>query len=309
MPSWTPAVAESAGESPQPESSGSPQQLEFDGRPTRPDTQRPRPAAWIDTAWTGTARIGTARIGTARPHAARITTTRAGVARTPTIRSSTPRIATARIGVALLLATVLASCAAGPGRPGDSPDAGSGTSTALTSSAATASTDSADTTTAATASTGSAAIPTADAEAIRRTIDTINATAGGPVADQRAVLDRLAQPDETDQQRDCPTAHTTLRLDPVYGDLRRPPDDRPTGSPTSPSGSTSSPSTAAGASGLPPATDREPSSPAGSGAATPYLLPVLITIFTGDRITGTDLATLRLFVIDGTARTQHLCVS
>jgi hypothetical protein len=36
---------------------------------------------------------------------------------------------------------------------------------------------------------------------------------------------------------------------------------------------------------------------------------VLITIFTGDRITGTDLTTLRLFVTNGTAHIGHVCVT
>jgi hypothetical protein len=39
------------------------------------------------------------------------------------------------------------------------------------------------------------------------------------------------------------------------------------------------------------------------------LLPTYITIYTGDRITGSDLTTLHLRVIDGRARTTALCVS
>lgn len=40
-----------------------------------------------------------------------------------------------------------------------------------------------------------------------------------------------------------------------------------------------------------------------------YLLPTYITIYTGGHITGSDLATLRLWVINGAARTSALCVS
>jgi hypothetical protein len=40
-----------------------------------------------------------------------------------------------------------------------------------------------------------------------------------------------------------------------------------------------------------------------------YLLPVYITIYTGDRISGSDLATLHLRLMGGAARTSALCVS
>lgn len=40
-----------------------------------------------------------------------------------------------------------------------------------------------------------------------------------------------------------------------------------------------------------------------------YLLPTYITIYTGGRITGSDLATLHLWIVDGMARTSALCVS
>ena len=106
-------------------------------------------------------------------------------------------------------------------------------------------------------------------QAIRAAVDEINATAGGPVAAQRAVLDRLSAPDEAEQQRACPEATTTLGFDPAYRDLR----------------------------------------PAPGGTAGEYLLPTYITIYTGGRITGSDLTTLRLWVVDGAARTAALCVS
>lgn len=106
-------------------------------------------------------------------------------------------------------------------------------------------------------------------QAIRAAIDEINATAGGVVATQRAVLDKLAAPSEAADQRACPTATTTLGFDPAYRSLR----------------------------------------PAPDGATGEYLLPAYITIYTDGRITGSDLTTLRLWVTHGTARTSALCVS
>lgn len=105
--------------------------------------------------------------------------------------------------------------------------------------------------------------------AVSATIDEINATAGGPVADQRAVLDRVVDPGEAAEQRDCPVARATLAFDPAYRDLR----------------------------------------PAPDGGPDEYLLPAYITIYTGGRITGSDLATVRFFVTGSTARTAALCVS
>lgn len=102
--------------------------------------------------------------------------------------------------------------------------------------------------------------------AIQATIDAINATAGGPVGAQRAVLQSLAAPDQTADQRACPAATNTLAFDPAYRGLQQTGHDD-------------------------------------------YLLPVYITIFTGDRISGSDLATLRLRLIGGAARTSALCVS
>ncbi len=56
--------------------------------------------------------------------------------------------------------------------------------------------------------------------AIRAAVNEINATAGGPVAAQRAVLDRLVAPDQSADQRACPAATTTLAFDPAYRDMR-----------------------------------------------------------------------------------------
>jgi hypothetical protein len=134
-----------------------------------------------------------------------------------------------------------------------------------------------------------------DVAAIRRSVGAINATAGGPVADQRAVLNRLAAPSESEQQKDCPAAQSTIRLDPVYTDLRSPPEDSPLG-----------PSSTAASSPIAAMTS---ASAVGPSAQQEFLLPALITVFTGNRITATDLTTLRLFVMNGTARTSHLCVT
>lgn len=106
-------------------------------------------------------------------------------------------------------------------------------------------------------------------DAARATIDRINAAAGGAVADQRAILDRIVAPGEADAQQRCPEARTTLAFDPAYRDLR----------------------------------------PAPGGARDEYLLPTYITIYTGGRITGSDVANIRLWIDDGTARTAALCVS
>lgn len=105
--------------------------------------------------------------------------------------------------------------------------------------------------------------------AVTSTVDEINATAGGPVDAQRAVLERVVTPDQAADQEKCPVARSTLAFDPAYRDLR----------------------------------------PAPGGGAGEYLLPVYITIYTGGRITGSDLATVRFWVTDATARTAALCVS
>lgn len=105
--------------------------------------------------------------------------------------------------------------------------------------------------------------------AIRATIDAINTTAGGPVSAQRAVLDDLAADDQSADQHRCPAATSTLAFDPSYGDLR----------------------------------------PAPDGSANTFLVPTYITIYSGDRIVGSDLANLTLRIVDGRARTTALCVA
>ena len=117
--------------------------------------------------------------------------------------------------------------------------------------------------------------PQKDEQAIRSAIDTINATAGGSVAGQQAVLADIVDPALSDAFRHCSPATTTLRFEPVYTGLRATPDWT-------------------GADGTP--------------AGTLYALPVLIRIYTGDRITGTDLTTLHVGVHDGAASITPLCV-
>lgn len=60
--------------------------------------------------------------------------------------------------------------------------------------------------------------------AIEKTIAAINQTAGTTVAAQRAVLTRLAAPDQRAKQAACPTATTTLAFDPAYRGLVKQPD-------------------------------------------------------------------------------------
>ncbi len=163
--------------------------------------------------------------------------------------------------------------------------------------ASAASTSTASTSTGHAPTRSSSQIPEADLAAIRRAIDAINATAGGPVDAQRRELDRLAAPGQRAQQKACPSAHSTLAFQPAYDDLRpAPPDTEDTGA---------SPGSAV-------TTDGSPSAPVTGGVdadGTAYLLPSFITIYTGERITGTDLTTLHLWVGGGRARTGALCVS
>ena len=120
--------------------------------------------------------------------------------------------------------------------------------------------------------------PPADVDAIRATIDAVNATAGGPVADQQAQLFAHVDPARRDEAQRCPTATTTVRLAPVVQGLRE-----LAGPPVA---------SAAADSAVSMAPDPR---------ATVYGLPTLIRIFSGDRLIGTDLTTLRLIVRDAGA--------
>jgi hypothetical protein len=119
------------------------------------------------------------------------------------------------------------------------------------------------------------AIPATDEQAIRTTIDRLNSTAGGSVADQQAAFSSAVQPGSVQTLADCPAATTTLLFRPVYPGLRPTPDWSPQ---------------------------------QGELAGTVYALPTLITIFTGDRVTATDLKTLHLGVAADEAFLTPLCV-
>jgi hypothetical protein len=139
-------------------------------------------------------------------------------------------------------------------------------------------------------------LPPADLAAIRGVIDRINATAGGPVADQRTALEDLVVADQAAKQRSCPPASGTISFEPAYPSVRRA-SVASGGGAVAASGGLASGSTAGTA-----------ESPDGDDG-TEYLLPAFITIYSGSRITGTDLTTLHLWVQGGVARTAALCVS
>ena len=120
-----------------------------------------------------------------------------------------------------------------------------------------------------------AGIPAGDEQAIVRAIDTFNAAAAGPVGDQQAVLTGLIDPALIDTLGQCPPATATLRFEPIYSALRAAPDWTPS---------------------------------SGVLGGTVYALPTLIRVYTGDRVTGTDLTTLHLGVRTGEAYLTPLCV-
>jgi hypothetical protein len=121
----------------------------------------------------------------------------------------------------------------------------------------------------------SSSIPADDEHAIARTIDRFNAAAAGPVAGQQTVLSDLIDPALVGGLDKCPPATATLRFEPIYPALR-------------------------------PAPGWVPRQ--GALGGTIYALPTLIRIYTGDRITGTDLTTLHLGVHDGEAYLTSLCL-
>ena len=125
-------------------------------------------------------------------------------------------------------------------------------------------------------STPAPTVPAADEQAIRATVERVNATAGGSVADQQKVLAQVVDSGAAAALRRCPPTTATLRFEPVYQGLRGTPDWRPD---------------------------------TGSLSGTVYALPTLIRIYTGDRITGTDLTTLHLGVRGDVALLTALCVS
>ncbi|MGS0685944.1 hypothetical protein ACVBEQ_12490 [Nakamurella sp. GG22] len=119
------------------------------------------------------------------------------------------------------------------------------------------------------------AVPVGDLDAIRTTVDRLNRSAAGAVAEQQDVLASVVDPGSAAALDKCPTATSTLRFEPVYPALRPAPEWAPTD---------------------------------GTLAGTVYALPSLIRIYTGDRVTGTDLTTLHLGVHDGEALLTAVCV-
>jgi hypothetical protein len=95
------------------------------------------------------------------------------------------------------------------------------------------------------------------------------------VSAQQSVLQSLVDPALVAELDRCPAATTTLRFEPVYAGLRPAPDWTSTG---------------------------------GTLTGTIYALPTLIRIYTGDRITGTDLATLHFGTSSDEAFLTPLCV-
>jgi hypothetical protein len=118
-------------------------------------------------------------------------------------------------------------------------------------------------------------IPADDEQAIVRTVDRFNAAAAGSVASQETVLTALIDPALVGGLDRCPPATATLRFEPIYPALRPAPGWAPQ---------------------------------AGTLGGTVYALPTLIRIYTGERLTGTDLTTLHLGVHDGEAYLTSLCL-
>ena len=118
-----------------------------------------------------------------------------------------------------------------------------------------------------------AGIPLEDLQAVRSTVQKLNSTSAGPVAVQQAVLRELVDPSTLTALADCPPATTTVRFEPVYPGLR-------------------------------PIADTGADDP----ASTRYALPALIRVYTGNRITGTDLTTLQLDVRQNATFITPICV-
>jgi hypothetical protein len=115
-----------------------------------------------------------------------------------------------------------------------------------------------------------------DGQAIHATIDRLNEAAGGTVAEQQAAFAAAVEPSSTPALNACPRATTTVRFLPVYSALR-------------------------------PTPDRHPAD--GTLNGTVYALPTLVRIYTGDRVTATDLTTLHFGVAAGEAFLTPLCIN
>ena len=110
---------------------------------------------------------------------------------------------------------------------------------------------------------------------VQGAITAFDATAGGPIGAQQSAIAGLLADGQQNAQRKCPAATGTIDFEPVYARLAPAPDWQ---------------------------------SATGPLAGTIYALPTLIRIYTGDRITGTDLTDLHLAVDNGRVRLPALCV-
>jgi len=111
--------------------------------------------------------------------------------------------------------------------------------------------------------------------AVEAAINTFNAEAGGAAAAQQAVLKTLVAPGQATAQKACAAATSTVRLEPVYSRLAVSP-------------------------GWMPAS--------GTLEGTIYVLPTLIRIYTGTRVTGTDLSALHLAIGRGQMHFPAICL-
>lgn len=167
------------------------------------------------------------------------------------------RSARSRAGIVsgvLVLALVVAAAVLLLGRGGHGTTTGGEPSTGAPSS------------TAASATSGGGAPDPAALAAARRVFDEVNAEAGASPARQRSVLQRVVDPAQQAQQRDCAAAVTTVRLIPAWSEVRRAADGH-------------------------------------------LIVPSLVRIFTGTRITATDVAIIDVTISAGQAGLPALCVS
>lgn len=122
--------------------------------------------------------------------------------------------------------------------------------------------------------------PATHLAAVTALIDAVNRGAAGPVDPQQTALVAAVHPDDAAAQRACPPATVTVRLLPVWTELRPDPQWRPSGA----------------AASDPP-------------HGTVYRLPVLAEVYTAGLRTGTDMTLLRLAVVDGSAKLFALCLN
>ncbi len=139
---------------------------------------------------------------------------------------------------------------------------------------------------------GSTAVPDpstapVDLQLVTELVSTINATAGGPVQTQRALLEQRTHPDYLSEQQQCAPATITIGLDPVLANLAPTPGWTPTAAPST----------------------GQTAEPAVIPTGTLYRLPVLVLVYTDTRRTGTDLTSLRIAVLDGRAVLFPLCLN